>query len=239
MSRLAAARNVGVVRWVVVGVLAVAINAGFVVLMEGMVSRDTVRSVTTRDVQPVEFLRTEIEQETRSKDRRRKPPPKPQEVKTQTTRIEQMQSTVADLPMPDTAFDVSSILDTGGVGGGVALGGQRLVAGERAQASLTQVGVNDLVPMVVLPPQYPPRALMRGIEGHVTVSFVVDGRGLVQDVDVVDAEPEGYFEEAARAAVQRWRFRPHRRDGEPIPVVVTTRIVFDRRLEQEQQERRG
>jgi protein TonB len=231
MSASAAAKGTtGAGRWLLIAALAVAINAGFALLMEEMIARDRVRVLGAVRAEPIEFARTSFDEETRSKDRRRKPPPKPQEMKRQVTRMEQTMTSALDLPMPDAAFNVSNLLD---LGGGVGLG-QHLVQGEGGGMDISQVGVNDLVPMVVLPPQYPPRALMRRIQGYVVVSFVVDTRGLVSSVDVIEAEPPGYFEDAARSAVERWRFRPHTRDGEPVPALVTTRIMFDERLQEGQ-----
>jgi protein TonB len=219
--------------WIAALVVAVLLNAGFVVVMESMVAADDVRRVDVYEAEPVDFVRTAVEERTREKDRRRTPPPKPQQVQRRTMRVDQMDaSTFQDMPMPDAAFDVSSLLDLGGGGMSGAALGERVVGGRSTAAAtdLASVGVNDLVPLVQLPPQYPPSALMRGIVGHVTVSFVVDERGLVTEVAVLNADPDGIFEEAARQAVLRWRFRPYRRDGDATSVVVTMRIVFDRQL---------
>lgn len=221
--------------WLLLLLIAAAINAGFLLLMERMVARDGVRTVNVIDAEPVEFVRTAVEEQTRSKDRRRAPPPKPMQVERHSVRMERSEATsLHDLPMPDAAFSVSSLLDLGGGGLAGAVIGERLVEGQSngGRVDMASVGVNDLVPLVVLPPQYPPGALMRGIRGHVTVSFVVDGNGLVEQVDVLEADPEGVFEEAAVQAVQRWRFRPYRRDGQALRVMTRTRIVFDRQPEE-------
>lgn len=221
--------------WIAALLAAGLINSGFVVLMETMVASDGVRRVNAFEAEPIEWVRTPVEEQTRSKDRRRSPPPKPQQVQRQTMRIEQTEAaSFHDLPMPDAAFDVASLLDTGGAGIGGAALGERLVQGQGGGGGpdLATVGVHDLVPLVLLPPQYPPGALMRGITGHVSVSFVVDDRGLVRDVTVLEAEPQGVFEDAAEQAVMRWRFKPYRRNGEPVVVVTSTRIVFDRQLEE-------
>jgi len=81
-------------------------------------------------------------------------------------------------------------------------------------------------PMGTPAPLYPPRARMRGIEGKVRVRFLVDREGLVQNVRIVKAEPEGYFEPAVRNALATWRFRPGRLGRSKVATEVETTIVF-------------
>lgn len=61
-------------------------------------------------------------------------------------------------------------------------------------------------PTVVEPPRYPTRARSKGIEGYVKLSFSLDDRGRVRDIEVADAYPEGVFDRAAKRALKRWRF---------------------------------
>ncbi|MCC5886980.1 MAG: energy transducer TonB [Gammaproteobacteria bacterium] len=65
-------------------------------------------------------------------------------------------------------------------------------------------------------PVYPEAAKEAGIEGAVTLIYTVTASGHVEDVRVLEAEPEGVFDEAALAAVRTWRYRPLRRGGEPV-----------------------
>lgn len=76
-------------------------------------------------------------------------------------------------------------------------------------------------------PVYPYRARQREVEGRVEVEFVVSQNGRVGDARVVDAQPEGVFEEAALRAVRRWRFTPGRRNGEAVPVRVRINLKFE------------
>jgi protein TonB len=66
----------------------------------------------------------------------------------------------------------------------------------------------DIIPLVRINPDYPPRALSRGIEGYVIVQFTITAAGMVKDVIVVDAKPKGLFDDAAVRAVGRWRYNP-------------------------------
>jgi len=76
----------------------------------------------------------------------------------------------------------------------------------------------DFMPISRLPPRYPYRAQRRGIEGWVRVSFLITEQGEVEDAVVMDAEPEGVFEQAALRAVGKWRFKPRIQDGRPVSV---------------------
>lgn len=57
------------------------------------------------------------------------------------------------------------------------------------------------------PPEYPERALARGIEGRVTVEFIIKPNGDVADLTIVNAEPGEIFNEAALAAIKQWKFK--------------------------------
>ena len=71
----------------------------------------------------------------------------------------------------------------------------------------------DVVPLVRVNPQYPPRARQRGIEGWVLLEFTVTAAGTVKDVVVLDSDPKGYFERAAQKAVQRYKYKAKIEDG--------------------------
>jgi periplasmic protein TonB len=108
--------------------------------------------------------------------------------------------------------------------------GYRLEAGPAPRAPET-FGLGDLdeIPqvMVRVPPAYPPRARLRGMEGVVVVEFVVRPDGRTDEIRVVEAHPQGWFEDAARRAVQRWTFRPGMRGGQPVPVRLRQQIRFE------------
>lgn len=79
----------------------------------------------------------------------------------------------------------------------------------------------------VSPPEYPPDALRRGVEGYVTLEFTVSASGRVRDVAITEAQPEGVFERAVREAVRGWRFEPATEGGEPVPQRVRHRFDFN------------
>lgn len=79
-----------------------------------------------------------------------------------------------------------------------------------------QGGDSDPVPLVRVSPQYPARAMQRGVEGWVQLRFTVSTAGTVKDVEVERAEPPNYFEQAAVNAVSRYKYKPSMHDGQPV-----------------------
>jgi TonB family protein len=75
-------------------------------------------------------------------------------------------------------------------------------------------------------PAYPPAVRAAGIEGTAEVALTVLRDGGVGWVDIVHAEPRGYFEQAAAEGVRRWRFVPALRDGEAVECRMRTRLRF-------------
>jgi protein TonB len=74
-------------------------------------------------------------------------------------------------------------------------------------------GDRDVVPLVRVDPQYPPRAKQRRIEGWVDVEFTIGPAGTVQNPKVIGANPAGIFEEATLRAVRRYRYNSKIVDG--------------------------
>jgi periplasmic protein TonB len=73
---------------------------------------------------------------------------------------------------------------------------------------LDELATDACLPLVRLEPDYPPRALARGVEGYVRVEMDIDASGSVRDPRVVSASPTGVFDAAVIRAVRRWRYRP-------------------------------
>jgi len=57
-------------------------------------------------------------------------------------------------------------------------------------------------------PVYPEQARIDGLEGYVEVQFATGPDGRVRDAQVTVAMPRGPFEQAALAAIRRWRLPP-------------------------------
>jgi protein TonB len=66
---------------------------------------------------------------------------------------------------------------------------------------------SGVVPVVRVPPKYPPRAAQRHLEGWVKVEFTITPAGEVEDAVVKSAEPEEIFDDAALNAIAKWEFK--------------------------------
>jgi periplasmic protein TonB len=87
----------------------------------------------------------------------------------------------------------------------------------------------EYMPIVQVAPQYPRRAMDRGLEGFVLLEFTVTRDGTVRDPRVIESSST-LFERAAIDAVMRFRYRPRVIDGEPVEVPgVKFRMVFELR----------
>ena len=88
------------------------------------------------------------------------------------------------------------------------------------------IAEGDYLPIVRVAPVYPARALSRGLEGHVDMSFTVTTAGTVRD-PVVLFSTSSLFERAATRAVLKFKYKPRVVDGVPVDVPgVKTRITF-------------
>ncbi len=77
-------------------------------------------------------------------------------------------------------------------------------------------------------PDFPRSARRRGVNGMVELAFTIDQRGQVQSIDVVQEKPIGWrFGEAARAAIEQWRFEPFRRGDNTVERQVRMEVEFD------------
>lgn len=90
------------------------------------------------------------------------------------------------------------------------------------------IGVSGLLtPLQRIEPIYPYRAQQAGIEGEVTLKFVVDPNGQVQDVTIVSANPRGQFERAAMQALRKWRYQARKGKSGAIAQVVTLKFRLE------------
>lgn len=71
-------------------------------------------------------------------------------------------------------------------------------------------------PVKQVAPAFPPKARQRGIEGYVKLNLFITNSGAVEKVKVLEAEPQGVFEDAAIAAAQAWEFSPAEYNGAPV-----------------------
>lgn len=111
--------------------------------------------------------------------------------------------------------------------GPVIRASQERLAIDTSLQTLLPMSNNIMTPLIRTSPSYPSRALQRGIEGFVELSFTVDRFGSVIDAVVIHAVPEGVFDRSALQSISRWKYSPAMTNGNPIETYdVRHRIVF-------------
>lgn len=81
------------------------------------------------------------------------------------------------------------------------------------------------VPRVRTPPQYPFEMRRAGVTGEVTVDFIVDTDGNVQNAYAIKST-QREFEAAAVQAVSKWKFKAGRKGGRYVNTHMQVPIVF-------------
>ena len=155
----------------------------------------------------LEFVRIKRNENVQTEDiKPEKPPPPPEvppEVPPQEMDNLDPNAATVNIPPPTVSNDVQ----IGGPGG-------------------MNIAEGDYLPIVRVAPVYPARALSRGVEGYVDMSFTVTTAGTVKD-PVVLFSTSSLFDRAATQAVLKFKYKPRVVDGQPVEVPnVKTRITF-------------
>ncbi|TQV88376.1 energy transducer TonB [Aliikangiella coralliicola] len=157
----------------------------------------------------LDFVRLKKEESVQKKQRKPKKPPKPEEPPPD---IQQPPMQAENMAATNSGLAFSAKLDVdSGLEGGLAL----------------DSGDGEYLPIVKVAPIYPRRALSRGIEGYVIVEFTVTRLGTVRNPKVVEAKPEGIFNQAAMEAAKKFKYKPRVIDGTAAEVAgVQNKITF-------------
>jgi len=160
-----------------------------------------------RDRAKLEFVRVKRNEALNTEDFTPEKPPKPPETPPETP-PQDMDNMDPNAPTINIAPPtVSANTDIGGPGG-------------------MNIAEGDYLPIVRVAPVYPARALSRGLEGYVDLSFTVTTAGTIRD-PIVLFSTSSLFERAATRAVLKFKYKPRVVDGVPVDVPnVKTRISF-------------
>lgn len=77
---------------------------------------------------------------------------------------------------------------------------------------------SELMPRIRIEPMYPRDAAVQGKQGFVTLSFDINSYGDPTNIQVVEAEPRGYFEQSAKKALRKWKYFPKKEEGTAVGV---------------------
>lgn len=170
----------------------------------------------------VDFVRVKQDQEVQTKQRRPKKPPPPDEPPPDVP-PQNFNVAVDSASFSMSNVDLSVIVDVSGGGFGITDG--------------------EYLPIVKVAPQYPRRALSRGMAGWVIVEFIVTAQGTVRDPFVVSNcgyipnmrdpgecvdSPNTVFDNSAVKAAAKFKYKPKVIDGQPVATTgVQNRIIFE------------
>lgn len=86
---------------------------------------------------------------------------------------------------------------------------------------------DDYEPLYRLHPEYPYAEMVNNDEGEVVVEFTITAQGRTRDAKVVSSKGGRLFEKSALEALEKWRYAPTVRDGEPVETSgVQTLLTF-------------
>ena len=87
----------------------------------------------------------------------------------------------------------------------------------------------DIKPRVVHRPDlsFPEKAMDESVSGFVTLGVFIDDTGRVEKVEVLESQPKGFFEEAAKDNLKEWRFKPAVHKGAAVSTWQEQKVVFN------------
>jgi protein TonB len=189
---------------IVIGTV-VTLSLLFVMHLLILYGEDAVQKERTRH--NLEFVRVKRNETTNVEDFTPEKPPKPPETPPEAP-PQDIDNVDPNAPTINVAAPTMNVdANIGGVGG-------------------MNVAEGDYLPIVRVAPVYPARALSRGLEGYVDMSFTVTTTGTVRD-PIVIYSTSSLFDRAATQAVLKFKYKPRVVDGVPVDVPgVKTRITF-------------
>lgn len=180
--------------------LAALVTLGVFFGMQGLIA--TGETALTEDTggAVVDFVRVREQEQVREKDRKPERPPEPQK------------------PPPEPDMPQQRLADVNPADG-LKIGAVNIDPAVNLDAGIDAgASSGEYLPIVKVAPIYPQRAMQRGLEGWVLVEFTVTPAGSVRDVHVIDARPQGVFDEAARDAALKFKYKPRMVDGKAVAV---------------------
>ena len=83
------------------------------------------------------------------------------------------------------------------------------------------------LPLTEIKFDYPESAAAERIDGRLLMLLLIDEFGVVNEASVVEAHPEGYFEESALSVFRATRFSPAQKQGRPVKSRVLMHVRYE------------
>ena len=188
-------------------VIGVVVTLSLLFVMQLLIASGKEALSKPRDRANLEFVRVKRNESINTEDFTPEKPPTPPETPPETPPqdMDSMDPNAPSINVPPPT--VSTDTNIGGPGG-------------------MNIAEGDYLPIVRVAPVYPARALSRGLEGYVDLSFTVTTAGTVIN-PIILFSTSSLFERAAERAVLKFKYKPRVVDGVPVDVPgVKTRITF-------------
>ncbi len=162
-----------------------------------------------------------------------KPPEEQEERKLKERQMKKMKkentkSSKAKPQIQASKFEFST--EMGGSGIGMQVGGMGKIREFKTEMQSIEFELSevDTPPRVTrkAPPLYPFGAKRKGIQGKVLIRCLVGISGKGEKFKILKSQPKGVFDDAALAAIQKWRFKPGILGGESVPTWVRIPLTF-------------
>jgi len=124
-------------------------------------------------------------------------------------------------PQPPPAATPSSVVPSTQNNAGSAVAPMPSAAPPAAPVDVVPAKIVKRVTPVA-PPNIPART-----KGYVVVKFSIGTNGRVSNLEVVDSQPAGVFDDAAQDAVRRWTYEPRKENGVAVESTAKAKLVFD------------
>lgn len=204
-----------IVRWTLALFGGVVVSIFLFWSMQKMIHADNKNIVENEIYKMIDFVQTQRQERSPEKLKELPPEPKPKKAPHKTQIATQKQ----EVQNPSTQLNITL----------PSLGALDLEGRERpkllAPTKVTKLD-SELIPMVQTKPTYPKNAKRMGVEGVVKVSLEVNEAGEVQNIEILESNPEGVFDASVRKALLRWKFRPKTVDGRAVPQTGVLTLTF-------------
>lgn len=94
----------------------------------------------------------------------------------------------------------------------------------RQALPVPRIQVEGFLPVKLVTPEYPARALSKGIEGWVEVEFTIDTTGHIINPRIINRSPSQVFDRSVLTALKKSHYSPQLFDGQPIVVQGVTEL---------------
>ncbi|OQS37260.1 energy transducer TonB [Chromobacterium haemolyticum] len=130
------------------------------------------------------------------------------------------------LPEAGLAAPAAAAVESAGVEGAKSGAGARSGGGSASQGGADSVALYRAEYLNNPQPEYPERSRENGEQGTVLLRVGVSAAGRAGEVTVAVSSGYPRLDRAAKAAVERWRFAPAKRNGQAVDSVLIVPVRF-------------